>query len=86
VIGRSALLVPVLLLGACSSKDDLSIRAYGSRCIDGDPKTMMFRVNDRGESYDIAIYGDLSMQRFDSGCVMTIDKKTQKVVKIMLSQ
>jgi len=83
---KSILLLPVLLLGACSGSDHVFIKAHGHRCFDDDPKTMNIRIRDNGASYNVAIYRDFSMQNTLSGCELTVDKKSRKIVKIMFSQ
>lgn len=79
-------LLPVLMLGSCSSSDDLSITAHGHHCINGDPKKMKIRVADNGATYAVSVYGDLAMQDWRQGCRVTVDKKTEKVVSVTFYQ
>ncbi|MBO9574190.1 MAG: hypothetical protein J7494_00495 [Sphingobium sp.] len=83
---RTLLLGLVLVLAACSGRDDVTIRTGGQRCIHGDPKTMLVSVSDNGSSYVVSFSGDRAMGHVEPGCELTVDKKTRKVVKAMFYQ
>lgn len=81
-----ALLGSLLCLNACSKPDDLVIEARGERCSAANYTKTSMKVSDHQGRYYITIYGTDEQMNVQQSCHIVVDKKSGKVVQVLLGQ